>query len=136
MGVDFSTFPYNSASIFATYVQLPVFAKYKISILKDKFDLSAKLGAGSAYATSAYMQSNNTVSDNKSDITPIHFNNDDGFTRTDGGLYGGLGFAYKIGPGMILFETEAYRGLKSMHNHFNYFPCGFGTIRETIVPVA
>lgn len=116
-GADFSTFPYNSASIYSNYAQLPFFAQYKTALLKSKLELFGKAGAGISYAVSAYQQSDLIYRYQSigSDIEPIKFEEMDGFNRWDAGLHAGVGIGWRFCFGVVSLETEVYQGLANLH---------------------
>ncbi len=117
-GINFTEFPYNNPTIYAEYVQLPVFIRYSFPMFKGNLEVSGKLGAGTSIAISAYQKMDYSTYSDGSDIEQIKFNEEDGFERKDGGLYGGLGIGHRIGPGTLVFEAELYRGLKVINSHY------------------
>lgn len=102
----------------ANYIQAPFMARGNFSMAQGRISLLPKIGAGPSWLASGYYETEVYEDDYFNGVPEtqaLTFESGDVDKRWDWGFYAGAGIGYKLGFGMITFETEMYRGTNSLN---------------------
>ena len=100
----------EDTKLMLNYFELPLLAKFNLKTKNQKGELFCKIGGSASYAMSAYRE----IMENESrpfSRTKLTFDEFGSMERWDYGVFGGLGLAYKLGPGKLSLEANYYHGL-------------------------
>ncbi len=104
--VDFN----QDTKLMLNYIELPLMARGRVSVLGNKVDVIGKFGFGTALAVKAYREIEIFGSDEPAVLEPINLSDRNAANRWDHGIHGGLGVAVKLGLGKLLLESDYYHG--------------------------
>lgn len=120
---DHEIFDYQANTLKSSYLQMPIMTKAHLPTKKGIFDLYAKLGGGPSWLASGSYYTRTYDEETFAHVPEsknIEFTDNHPFNRWDWGVNAGLGLGIKIGSGMVVFETEYYRGFSKVVNYADF----------------
>lgn len=100
------------------YVQMPLMVSGKLPLMKERFELFAKLGYGPSVMMGAAREEIILNGDEPAQVRREDLSDFSQLNRWGHGAYGGIGMGLNLGPNQIFLECQGYASFRDA-NSFN-----------------